>query len=541
MRRDIELLPLRALLTPAWLGALAVLAVNDHFLKGSGLLPGVVTGKLSDFAGLFFAPALMGALLMVRSRRALVACHVAIGVVFSAIQLSADAAAGWSALMGLVGFPWTITRDPTDLIALPALFASWRMLTPHMLAEPSARGRSARANLRRSLQWGGATAGLAASVATSPPPQPWPEGTYEPFDAAVYLNNASEEEITVRLRELRTDVEADCFELSKRPGLIPDAAFGETLTWTMPPWTNIPAAGTLDAAECHAVMVDGDGLSSAILFWMDGEPPVRWVEGQTFEDGEHVSGAVVIEFDEDGVHEGYRAVGLDLVYERENEPPEYGPGCEPQSDGDRVDWSAPVPTGLRRIEAAEVGPDGCVSMDLATQAQIDVGESDRWYACIPTELWGPDVGSWIDISNVSGSQGAVWGDYEAVRLELRDADGLPPAQDKISMVLSKGQGAPDLAGLNLVVRSHSTCELGIDEACGTLTRNGFVQAWAPGSPEISLEPGDEAQEVQVDEGITVELGVMHAEERYLLDPACAEGSDSLGVDLELVAVIREAE
>ena len=45
--------PSRALLHPLWLGSLALLVLNDHVLKGAGLLPGVLTGKLSDFAGVF--------------------------------------------------------------------------------------------------------------------------------------------------------------------------------------------------------------------------------------------------------------------------------------------------------------------------------------------------------------------------------------------------------------------------------------------------------------------------------------------------------
>ena len=39
------------LLSPLYMAAVAGLAVNDHILKG--LAPGVVTGKLSDFLGLF--------------------------------------------------------------------------------------------------------------------------------------------------------------------------------------------------------------------------------------------------------------------------------------------------------------------------------------------------------------------------------------------------------------------------------------------------------------------------------------------------------
>ena len=43
---DRALDPRRVLLHPAWLAGVALLAVNDHLLKGSGLLPGLVTGKL---------------------------------------------------------------------------------------------------------------------------------------------------------------------------------------------------------------------------------------------------------------------------------------------------------------------------------------------------------------------------------------------------------------------------------------------------------------------------------------------------------------
>jgi len=40
---------------------LAVLALNDHVLKGADVLPGWLTGKLSDFAGLLFFPLLLQA------------------------------------------------------------------------------------------------------------------------------------------------------------------------------------------------------------------------------------------------------------------------------------------------------------------------------------------------------------------------------------------------------------------------------------------------------------------------------------------------
>jgi hypothetical protein len=127
-----ELRPGRALLTPTWLAALAVLGVNDHLLKGAGLLPGALTGKLSDLAGMLVAPALLAALLGLRSRRGLLLAHLAIAAVFAAIKLSPAAADAWSWVMGLVGVPWVITVDPTDLLALPALALGWRALMPAM-------------------------------------------------------------------------------------------------------------------------------------------------------------------------------------------------------------------------------------------------------------------------------------------------------------------------------------------------------------------------------------------------------------------------
>jgi hypothetical protein len=46
----------------AWASALALLLLNDHVLKCSGFLPGAVTGKLSDLAGLVVAPVLAAVL-----------------------------------------------------------------------------------------------------------------------------------------------------------------------------------------------------------------------------------------------------------------------------------------------------------------------------------------------------------------------------------------------------------------------------------------------------------------------------------------------
>jgi hypothetical protein len=101
-------------LTPIYLGAVAVLALNDHVLKQAA--PGLVTGKLSDFAGLFA----FAVFLSVAVRRHVPAIHVGIAVAFAAWKspLSTPMIEAWNATM-----PLRIGRvvDYSDLLALSVL------------------------------------------------------------------------------------------------------------------------------------------------------------------------------------------------------------------------------------------------------------------------------------------------------------------------------------------------------------------------------------------------------------------------------------
>ena len=113
---------------PLPLFVVALFAVNNHWLKQAW--PGVVTGKLSDFAACFFLPlffsALLGPLLPGRLRLRL---GVGVGVTavgFTAVKVLPGASqlldAALSALTGLVGLgPSLNLVDPTDLVALPML------------------------------------------------------------------------------------------------------------------------------------------------------------------------------------------------------------------------------------------------------------------------------------------------------------------------------------------------------------------------------------------------------------------------------------
>ncbi|HEU4735067.1 MAG TPA: hypothetical protein VFT22_44555 [Kofleriaceae bacterium] len=133
-------LPLGEALHPITLAGVLVLVVNDWVLKPC-LGPGLVTGKLSDLAGLAFAPVVLSAAiglvlhLAVRlgarvdpslSRARLVACIVATGAVFAAVKLDPAAARALAAVISQLGRPATIYLDRTDLACLPALaIAAW--------------------------------------------------------------------------------------------------------------------------------------------------------------------------------------------------------------------------------------------------------------------------------------------------------------------------------------------------------------------------------------------------------------------------------
>ncbi|HLK92539.1 MAG TPA: hypothetical protein VKZ18_21775 [Polyangia bacterium] len=129
MRRTVDVPQLFA---PVSLAAVAVMAINDHWLKR--LLHDPITGKLSDLAGCFFLPLYVSALLGLcvrwsRERRLLAGAGATI-VFFAAIKLSTGVAAVVSCAsartLGWLGYAAHVrlTADPTDLIALPmVLFA----------------------------------------------------------------------------------------------------------------------------------------------------------------------------------------------------------------------------------------------------------------------------------------------------------------------------------------------------------------------------------------------------------------------------------
>lgn len=97
------------LLAPPVLACIVLTALNDHVLKRT--VPGLVTGKLSDFAGLFFFPFLITTFL--GQIRYITWAAAATAVTFATLKLTG----------GAFG-PIYLVRDPTDLVALVSPLAA---------------------------------------------------------------------------------------------------------------------------------------------------------------------------------------------------------------------------------------------------------------------------------------------------------------------------------------------------------------------------------------------------------------------------------
>jgi hypothetical protein len=162
----------RAMISPLFVAAVIVMLANDHLLKGAGVIPASITGKLSDFAFLFFVPIVVAFVFRVRSRGPLVLIYVSIGVLFSAINLS-----GWFSqlvehIFGLARIPMHLWPDSTDLLAL--------MIMPLSIWFVHRRHATSGIELAGLLRCVMAMVSIIACAATSPHSYRMLQPTHEP-------------------------------------------------------------------------------------------------------------------------------------------------------------------------------------------------------------------------------------------------------------------------------------------------------------------------------------------------------------------------
>ena len=524
--------PRRALLHPLWLGSLAVLAVNDHVLKGAGVLPEFVTGKLSDVAGMLVAPLLLAAVLGTvfgaRGRRTWLLAHAAVALVFAGIQVVPAIATAWSGAMAGLGFSWTITPDPTDLFTLPLLVLSaW--FYPHVM-----RTRSV-ANVRRSAEVGVAGVGVLLCAATSPPPS---EFTPQPQDlfTDVWLHNATESSLVVRIRALKGSVDADCDLLEVDPGrLLSDPLFGASVAWTLLPGENLSVRRGIEAQEfdappiereCLVALVDIDGVAPSVFFWREGDLEQQTVPSEEWQGD--ISGGVMIETgDDEQVRLTHDDAGI--VHRVVTELPPTAGACAPQQEGGRVAWSD-VPVGLHRLAGVDEGIDGCLRLDLADPASSPENEStEQWYLCVPTELFPFAAGDEISVETI----------------DTGASSGIRVAQQQTGFAelwVYAGGLAPATKGVAFAPVPDYGCELRAEPECGTVARSSVIIAGGGKFDTAEVAAGQSPTTLEGDDGSQAIVYVAHAQERIAVDAECAEGPDTIGDDVEVaVAIIPAAQ
>jgi len=154
---------LRCLQHPATWLSIALLLINDHVLKT--VSPSWLTGKLSDFTGIFFFPFLVAAVLSVLLPKFHLTTRGVGEIAFGCVAI-------WFVLLKtvqpinlltaqiasfFVGFPTRFSLDPTDLLSLSAMVPAWIIWIQN----------TARANSR--LAYFSFLLGSVAAIATSPP------------------------------------------------------------------------------------------------------------------------------------------------------------------------------------------------------------------------------------------------------------------------------------------------------------------------------------------------------------------------------------
>jgi hypothetical protein len=273
---------LTALGHPVWWGALALLLVNDHLFKGRGVVPGWLTGKLSDFAFLIVAPVVLAALIPRRVPRRRTIAVAAVVAVYAAADLSRAASDTIVALAARVGLSWRLWPDPTDLLALAVLPITIWLL--RRAPRPAARvARPAVGQRERA----GVMLGALACLATS--------AVHPDFHNAFLVNRmggAADVRVTWVLRQVDCATTPEALGPLLTPGDLDDPRpmtmqSGDVAALNGPASPSLSPVGLCTNAEpsiflrqnpsdCVAAILETDGATPVLMV-----APSWWVEGDT--------------------------------------------------------------------------------------------------------------------------------------------------------------------------------------------------------------------------------------------------------------------
>ncbi|MBM4342628.1 MAG: hypothetical protein FJ100_04545 [Deltaproteobacteria bacterium] len=492
-----------AVRSPWWWLALAVLVLNDHVWKSGGVLPGAVTGKLSDIAGLVVTPAAVALLLRLRGTQGVGLAHALVGVWFAAINLSDGFAGAWSRGFAAVGVPWHGVVDAPDLWTLPALALSWWLHLP----------RRAAALPAYPVRWrvAGLVAAWPALVATEGQPPPNirvpPVTSFASFNAALAIGNPGSKAVQLRIRPLRKGVLVDCAMVKNNPSAwLSRRLFGQAALWEVPPGANVNFTDSVaPATGCSLWLVDGNTMPMTLLLWDNTEFPAQFIAGNV---GQQVGPAsdsarvLRLQMDAKGKHSfAAHKVLAKAPTSFDAAPP---PGCEVLNDGGGVAWSQPMPDLGKpwKILSLEAAPDGCNALQLAS-AVTGSTATTSWYLCLPPAAMPFTVDDVVTVNEAKLDH------------SFNPMAGVQVSNGKVAVSGGISGNVIYIGAGKAEVEAIGGCGAQFDKCGGAGLRAQVKVSGIAGMDGNTLKSG---QSALVGKGRT--LHVVRAQYRVTLDPAC---------------------
>lgn len=256
--------PKSALQHPLWWIMLILLVSNDFIFKYSQAFPNLISGKLSDFAGLMVFPLFVALLFPRIGRKTWIAIHMATAALFAAIKLLPPVASLYIAGLNAVGLQGQVFFDKTDLIALPILLVScyvYPRLRP-VFSAPKQKNIFAAAAIVLAAVF------CTASGSATPP------RTLTNFDGNLMISdlsliNATENNVLVQVEQLNSHIAVDC-DKPIYAELFQNDQFSSIGTWTQKPGeatSLLPYASRPQNKFCFVVKLTIDNIESVLVAW----------------------------------------------------------------------------------------------------------------------------------------------------------------------------------------------------------------------------------------------------------------------------------
>lgn len=519
--------------------------LNDHWLKGAGVLDGAITGKLSDLCGLWVLPAGLAAL--AKPKAAPHWSYLVVALYFGGLQLWPGCASASQAVLAALGVPSKITPDPSDLWALLLLWPAWLRYERSGPARQSKAAPDPQAS-HQGLRW--AIAGyplmLFATVATSRVDQP--AGIQRTGRLFLYNDTNTPQQITIK--QVRADVEANCFSIQSEPDKhLHEALFEPSETATLAPQgvlaidaraeTNLQSDLPKETDGCQAMIIEGPTLEPKLLFWRNEQFPLqRFTDVPTDPKQEGI--ITIQETPGDGpfpfvaLHNGETVIEHPVMNKLPAAP---APECAPPSPAINIHWGEAFPQGPHRLESVTPGADGCIALELASQE--DSEQSTRRYLCIPTEHFPFEPGSVLQFLSLEGETAVLGKNIEGWKITGWTVSASDKAPD-IELYAILGQGVPTITGLTFGPQPPDCPYAPTQEDCQTLSRPLALMAKldSTGQEVILQQKGDQAEHKLTDDSGEWTLVLFQYEERSVFDGACSGDRVRAGAELQFLATRR---